>query len=205
MGKIFYMMGKSACGKDKLFSLLSDDPEIGLRRLVLYTTRPIRRNETEGVQYHFVTDEALAALEKEGRVIEKRVYETVAGPWTYATVDDGTLDSGEMSLITIGTLESYMKIREYLGEGKVIPLYIETEDGIRLARALRREGKQEEPNYREVCRRFLSDCEDFSEEKIAEAGIEKRFENNGELSDVLSALKTYIMNVIISSNGNHEI
>lgn len=45
-------------------------------------------------------------------------------------------------------------------------IYIEVEDGERLARALHREGKQEEPRYEEMCRRFLADQVDFSEEKI---------------------------------------
>ena len=204
MGRIFYMMGKSACGKDKLFAALASDPELSLSRLVLYTTRPIRTGETDGVQYHFVTDAQLADLEKAGRVIEKRVYETVAGPWAYATVDDGSFAEGR-HFLAIGTLESYVKLRDYFGTDILVPLYLETEDGIRLARAIKREGKQASPNYMEVCRRFLSDSEDFSEEKIAAAGIGKRFPNNGELADVLGALKTYIKDVIITSNGNHTV
>ena len=51
------------------------------------------------------------------------------------------------------------------------------EDGLRLARALERERAQENPRYAELCRRFLADCEDFSEEKLAEAGIRQRFCN----------------------------
>ena len=36
-----------------------------------------------------------------------------------------------------------------------------------------------------------ADCEDFSEEKIAEAGIEKRFQNNS-LEVCLEEVKDYI-------------
>ena len=36
---------------------------------------------------------------------------------------------------------------------------------------------QDEPDYAELCRRFLADREDFSEEKLEEAGITKRYEN----------------------------
>ena len=57
----------------------------------------------------------------------------------------------------------------------MVPLYIEVDDGLRLSRALERERKQTEPKYAEMCRRFLADCEDFTEEKIAEAGIVRRF------------------------------
>ena len=64
----------------------------------------------------------------------------------------------------IGTLESYEKLKTYFGNEKVVPLYIEVEDGERLTRALAREKTQKEPKYAEMCRRFLADSKDFSEE-----------------------------------------
>ena len=57
-------------------------------------------------------------------------------------------------------------------------IYIEVENGERLIRAIRREQEQETPKYKELCRRFLADEEDFSEEKIKEAEIQKRFVND---------------------------
>ena len=70
-----------------------------------------------------------------------------------------------------------MQLREYFGPERVIPIYVEVEDGLRLSRALSREREQEQPKYKELCRRFLADSEDFSEEKIAEAEITRRFQN----------------------------
>ena len=37
MGKIFYIMGKSASGKDRIYSLLAAHKELNLKTLVLYT------------------------------------------------------------------------------------------------------------------------------------------------------------------------
>ena len=77
------------------------------------------------------------------------------------------------------------------GAEQVVPLYVETEDGLRLARALKRERAQKNPKYEEMCRRFLADAEDFSEEKLRELGIDRRFVNNqydrvlNELCDVI--------------------
>ena len=51
------------------------------------------------------------------------------------------------------------------------------EDGERLKRAIAREETQEVPKYEEMCRRFLADAQDFSEEKIRQAGIDCRFSN----------------------------
>lgn len=191
MGKIFYLMGKSASGKDTIHSALLEDRSLDLKRVVLYTTRPRRKGETEGIEYHFVTEEQLSELESENRIIEVRHYDTVHGIWSYATVDDGSLDTSDHNYLAIGTLESYVKLRNHFGEDKVFPLYIEVEDGIRLSRALDREMKQERPRYQEMCRRFLADSEDFSEEKLSEAGIERRFLNT-DLDKCIDEIKLCI-------------
>ena len=69
-------------------------------------------------------------------------------------------------------------MKEYFGENEVVPVYIQVEDGKRLERALNREKEQDNPKYAELCRRFLADQEDFSEDKIKDAGITVRFEND---------------------------
>jgi hypothetical protein len=65
----------------------------------------------------------------------------------------------------------------YFGSDGLVPIYIEIDDYVRLSRALEREHAQSEPKYAELCRRFLADAEDFSEEKLKKAGIHKRFQN----------------------------
>ena len=177
MGTLFYIMGKSASGKDSIYQKLQKKEELKLNSLVLYTTRPIRENETDGVEYHFVTEEKLEELEKAGKVIELRVYDTVQGIWKYFTADDGKMDLSEGNCLGIGTLVSYEKLKAYYGEEKIRPIYIEVEDGERLKRAIAREETQEVPKYEEMCRRFLADAQDFSEEKIRQAGIDCRFSN----------------------------
>ena len=184
-GKIFFVMGKSASGKDTIYKkLLEYFPE--LKTVTLYTTRPMREGETEGVEYHFIREEQLEAMKSEGRVIEMRTYQTMYGPWSDATVEDGQIDLSQGSYMMIGTLESYESIRTYFGENGAVPIYIEVEDGERLIRAVNREKQQKNPKYTELCRRFLADETDFSEEKLAQAGItaEERYENQ-ELSDCL--------------------
>ena len=56
-------------------------------------------------------------------------------------------------------------------------IYIEVEDGLRLERALKRERKQASPKYEEMCRRFLADAKDFSEENLMAAGIKEKYQN----------------------------
>ena len=176
MGKIYYMMGKSSSGKDTLYrEVMKRFP--GLGKVVSYTTRPMREGESSGVQYHFVDESELSRLEAEGKVIELRAYDTIHGIWKYFTVDDGQIDLYHNSYLMIGTLESYEKMRMYYGAGRLVPIYIEIDDGIRLERALKRERSQTRPKYKEMCRRFLADEEYFCEENLRRLGIDKRYEN----------------------------
>ena len=180
MGKIYYMMGKSSSGKDTLYKeVLKALPK--LKTLVLYTTRPIREGEQEGIEYHFVTDEELERFEKAGKIIEERTYDTVYGAWKYATIEDGQINLAAYDYLVIGTLESYAGMKKCYGAENLVPIYIEVEDGERLSRALSRERQQEQPKYEEMCRRFLADQKDFSEENLEEAGIVRRYYNDDKV------------------------
>lgn len=191
MGKIFYIMGKSSSGKDTIYSRLLQDEEQVFRHIVLYTTRPVREGEIPGREYYFVSEETFREFEGQGNVIEARTYQTVYGPWIYFTADDGQVELEKKNYLGIGTLESYGQMKKYYGEQNVVPLYIEVEDGERLKRAIRREELQAEPKYAEMCRRFLADTEDFSEENLQKAGITKRF-YNVELESCIKEIKKYI-------------
>lgn len=192
MNHIFYLMGKSASGKDTIYEALLADSALQLSALIPWTTRPIRAREMEGVEYHFTDEEGLKALEAQGRVIEQRTYQTEHGPWTYFTVDEGTSDG---DLLGIGTLESYLHLRAYYGEGRVVPIYVEVEDGIRLGRALKRECKPGNHRYEELCRRFLADQKDFSEENLQKAGIDRRFSNDNECAECIRQIAEYIRSI----------
>ena len=177
MGYIFYVMGKSAAGKDTIYKeLVRRFPEYGTVRM--YTTRPIRDGEQEGVEYYFTDEARLKKLESQGKVIECRTYDTVFGPWSYFTADDGQIDLKQGNYLMIGTLDSYEKMVNYYGNEVMIPLYIYVDDGTRLQRALDREKTQNTPKYAEMCRRFLADEEDFKEENLVRCGIDRRYRND---------------------------
>lgn len=192
MSKIYYLMGKSSSGKDTIYKKLREMfPE--LKTVTLYTTRPQREGEKEGEEYHFVDENVLAKFEKSGKVIEQRAYDTVHGVWKYFTVDDGQFDVENTDYLMIGTLESYERMREYFGEEIMVPIYIEVEDGERLSRALVRERQQPNPKYAEMCRRFIADTKDFSEENLKHAGIQERYVND-EMDKVLRKISERIQN-----------
>ena len=53
MGKMIYLMGKSSSGKDTIYRRLLGRRKANFKRVVPYTTRPIRMGETDGEEYHF--------------------------------------------------------------------------------------------------------------------------------------------------------
>lgn len=178
MANIFYLMGKSSSGKDTFYQRLLQKKELALYPIVQYTTRPIRSNEEDGLEYHFVTKEQFEELKNSKKVIEYREYNTCYGVWIYATVQDDCVDINSKDYLMIGTLESFQKVKEFFGKDRVIPLMLECDDGIRLERALLRERSQEHPKYEEMCRRFLADSADFSEENQKKAGVCHTFFND---------------------------
>lgn len=199
MARIFIVMGKSATGKDTIYKKLLELEELNLRTAVMYTTRPIRISEVDGVEYRFVDEATLTELQKQNKIIEHRSYDTIHGVWHYFTVNDGQINLEEADYLMIGTLETYAQIREYFGKDKVIPIYLEVEDGVRLQRAMKREQKQELPKYAEMCRRYLADDEDFSDENLKKNGITKRYQNsdiNICIFEVKEDIKNFTVNAL---------
>ena len=92
-GTIFALMGKSASGKDSVYSIImSNLDSFGLshvKPIVTYTTRPIRTGERDGREYFFVSEGELSSMSAD--IIERRDYYTEHGCWSYATVDDGQI------------------------------------------------------------------------------------------------------------------
>lgn len=200
MGKIFVIMGKTSSGKDTVFKQVLEclearqDGAESIETVVIYTTRPMRPGEINGLQYFFVSEKRLEELRQQGKVMEERCYHTVHGPWYYFTVNDGQIDLENHSYLMINTLAGFEMIRSYYNKQSqnatesnnnsangssdiVIPIYIEADPKDRLLRYISRESLQEKPNYSEVCRRFLADESDFSDVELARLGITKRYRN----------------------------
>lgn len=195
MGKIFCIMGKSSSGKDTVFKEITKENYLNLKKIIGYTTRPKRAEESNGIEYNFIDEEKLKNFIESNKVIELRKYNTINGIWYYGTMDDGQIDLKDNSYIVISTLESYNSFKNYFGKEKVVPLYINVDDGVRLERALKREKTEKNPNYKELCRRFIADSEDFSLENLKLSEIEKFYLNN-ELLTCIKEVKEDIAKYI---------
>ena len=136
MSKLYVIMGKSCSGKDTVFKKIMESDQLNIKSVVGYTTRPIRQGEVDGEEYFFKDRDFLEEAKERGTLIESRDYNTVHGIWSYFTMDDGQINFDGPDLLYIGTLESYVDIRDYYGFANVVPIYIEVSSETRLARAI---------------------------------------------------------------------
>lgn len=155
--KIIAIMGKAGSGKDTLCKTLLEQPEFfNAMPIVSCTTRPIRDNEIDGVDYHFLTYEQFTDQVLSGEMIEA----TAFNHWCYGTsvnnLSKDRLNIGVFNPEGVGILRSNKDI-----DLRVI--YLEANDKDRLLRQLNRE---KSPDCHEIVRRFSADEEDFAEEEI---------------------------------------
>ncbi len=161
---IYCIVGKSGTGKDTLYRQMINN--MSFSPIIPYTTRPKRINEVNGQTYNFVTDAEFHVIEDAGEIVEKRQYNTVHGIWTYFTRKFPMQPDTDYLYIT--TIEGAKGLVRCYGEKSVTLIYLYLDDRIRLQRCISRESRQTAPNYSEVCRRYLADEEDFTEEKLRE-------------------------------------
>jgi len=187
---LYCIIGKSASGKDTIFTGLMGKEELGLRRLITCTTRPKRPGEKEGIEYSFVSEASFREMDAAGRIIEKRAYDTRLGMWYYFTTDETDVLSGRY--LVIATVDSCASYISRWGKENVLPIYLEASDHTILLRYINREAQREEPRYDEVCRRFLADREDFSEERLSSIGVTARFSTEEGPDECIEKVAEYI-------------
>ena len=105
----------------------------------------------------------------------------------------------------ISTIDGYQNFINYDHYGitfkdKIVPIYIEVNDKNLLLRSIDRESNNCNPNYLQVCNRFLKDHEDFK--TIPENFI--RINNDGEWRNTIQKLYTIIYNNILEIEEEPE-
>lgn len=151
--KILALFGKSASGKDSIQKwIVSNYPQL-TNKIVSCTTRPPRSGEQDGVDYFFLSDEKFAKKVLDGSMLEATSFRE----WFYGTA----LDQLDPEKINIGVF-NITGVECILDDPRldVVPVWIHASDKTRLRRSLNRE---DNPDCKEICRRFLADEKDFDE------------------------------------------
>lgn len=160
MGKIICVIGKNATGKKTIIEILEE--RLVLRKIIMYTTRPIKPGEVDGRSYYFVTNKEYEMMRERGLVLESHTIKDNNKEVTYFTSSiNFRLESNDY--ITENTPEGYEKLKEIYGEDTVIPIYIYSDSYNRLKRAILREQRRNNPNYEELCRLFIEEEHSFAQ------------------------------------------
>ena len=178
--KIVCIMGESGCGKDTIASalqlLLSDCSQM----IVSCTTRPIRDNEVNHRDYHFITSEEFAEQLAQGEMLEA----TVFNDWCYGTslkyLDKGLLNIGVYNPTGVNILQSIPEVETY-----VIRLHASNK-----TRLLRQLNREDNPNVDEIIRRYGTDKDDFSD--LSDVRIDLNVDNDSADMSPADVAKTIL-------------
>lgn len=163
---ITIIVGKSASGKDTLQKRLQE--KCNTTSFVSVTTRPMRDNETEGVDYFFRDKDEFFRLEGKGDIFEYRSYDTlvdnIPDTWFYGSIKQ-TLQPDIKYTVVVDIDGALAYIKAYGAENCAV-VYIEVPEDIREERA-RKRGSFDK---KEWDRRAEDDAKKFSEERLALIG-----------------------------------
>ena len=172
--KVVAIMGKAGSGKDTILRALVNKFPDRYNEIVSCTTRPPREGEQEGTNYHFLTIEQFTEKVLNGDMLEATEFNN----WHYGTA----LSSLSKDKINVGVFNP-QGIR-CLMEDKLVDLttyYVRTSDKERLIRQLNRE---ENPDIKEIIRRFSTDEQDFEDLEDIDYQVIK----NQDAGDLLRAI-----------------
>lgn len=160
MKKIIVLLGASATGKDTVVKHISEKYSIPIA--VSYTTRPMRSNETQGVEYYFISDDEMHEKFKNGEVIEHTSYyiQSEDVSYTYANVTS-EFEKGDY-ILTILNPHGLYQFNESQYKDSLVSIMLNCDDRVRLVRSLNRD---ENVNVNEVLDRFRRDELDFIERR----------------------------------------
>lgn len=180
--KIIAVMGQAGAGKDSFVNAIIKGNYLSLAKpIISCTTRPIRENEQDGVNYHYLTNEEFAEQVVNGEMLEATVFNN----WCYGTstknLDKNAINLGVFNPESVEILRGYDNI-------DLIVIYIVADDKVRLLRQLNRE---EHPDCNEIVRRFGTDKQDFRETRINSISPDFVIENNGE-QDIDTLARNFI-------------
>lgn len=122
MHKLICIVGETASGKDTLVKSVIDKYNLQLKKVVSYTTRPIRETETDGVEHYFTTDEKYDKIKKENVVVA----ETQIGNYRYMSTYEECIKSDVYIIDPNGIryLENIIQIKDL--DIEIIKVYIYT-------------------------------------------------------------------------------
>lgn len=144
------LIGASASGKTEIAKILIK--KYRFEKMVTYTTREIRDDETNGIDYHFITDEEFISKKNNKEFLETAIYHNTH----YGSPKDGA-DFYKVIIVEPKGANSIYKMKI----PNIVFIYLETDELIRRVRMLNRGD-----SLHEVETRFKEDRKHFKKSKF---------------------------------------
>lgn len=134
------LIGESASGKSTIEKELVKK---GYKKIISYTTRPIRKNEIDGIDYHYISVDEFKNKLSNGFFAENTIY----NDWYYGIAKQDCVDDAVVVVEPHG-FRQLIKLEDL----HIISFYIKVDERERLIRMVKRGD-----NLLEVFRRIFSD------------------------------------------------
>ena len=162
--KIFALLGYSSVGKDTILKQVLKDMD-DVKPIISKTTRPMRKGETGGVEYYFIDDTEF--FRRGTDFVEQRIYHTKVkengvekdATWRYG-IERMELEKDDYLIVIVDSV-GYKELKNYVGNNKIVPIFISAPQEELKARALARGDLEAE-----VDRRLKDDYERFMDFRV---------------------------------------
>lgn len=149
---IIVLVGKTASGKTTVANELCKNHHY--KRIITYTTRPMRENEIQDVDYHFISNEQFNRMVENNEFTEYKRYNTAHGVWSYGSVITSEQELSDDCYVIILTPQGLRDLSKKMS--RYIAFYLNVSFESQLER-LKRRGDEEQ----QIIKRLINDAKDF--------------------------------------------
>ena len=128
--------------------------------VISHTSRPMRKGEKDGIEYHFVSAEEMLKMKENNEFIEFKSYKAANNEKWYYGVNKNSLEKGlSKNYILIVDITGMRQIKEYFKDDKnmeITTIFLDVDKETRRKRAIRRDDMTLE-KVKEIERRLKAD------------------------------------------------
>ena len=148
---IVVLVGKTASGKTTVANELCKH---GYKRIITYTTRPMRKNEVQDVDYHFISDEQFNKMVENNEFTEYKRYNTAYAVWSYGSIITLEQEYSDDCYVIILTPQGLRDLSKTVS--RYIAFYLNIDFETQLERLKKRGDKEQQ-----IIKRLQNDAKDF--------------------------------------------
>lgn len=156
--KLILLIGCMASGKDTILKEMINEGYA--EPVISHTSRPMRKGEKDGIEYHFVSAEEMLKMKENNEFIEFKSYKAANNEKWYYGVDKNSLEKGlSKNYILIVDITGMRQIKEYFKDDKnmeITTIFLDVDKETRRKRAIRRDDMTLE-KVKEIERRLKAD------------------------------------------------